>query len=273
MDSHPIASAIANSLSKQGVTAFTATEFEHTPGSGVAARVQSLNSSDAKAVLIGSPLSIARSTTEFSPELNKAIESATARANSVAVLAIDGLAYGVFEVGDQVKPEAKAAIDELHSSSINTWLVTGDSESAAISIGSEVGIPIDHIFASASPSDKLEFVSKLQENGKVLMIGDGINDAAAIAKADLSIAIGSGTDIAIAAADITLIRPSLLAALDAIAISKKTVRVIKSNLGWAFLYNLVGIPIAASGNLSPIYAAAAMSASSLFVVLNSLRIK
>jgi Cu+-exporting ATPase len=105
------------------------------------------------------------------------------------------------------------------------------------------------------------------------MIGDGINDAAAIAKADLSIAIGSGTDIAIAAADITLIRPSLLAALDAIEISKKTVRVIKSNLGWAFLYNLVGIPIAASGNLSPMYAAAAMSASSLFVVLNSLRIK
>jgi Cu+-exporting ATPase len=273
MDSHPIASAITSSLLKQGVTEFTATDFEHTPGSGSAARVQSLNSPDAKAVLIGSPLSIARSTTEFSPKLTKAIELAQSRANSVAVLAIDGLAYGVFEVGDQVKPEAKDAINELHSSSINTWLVTGDSESAAISIGSEVGIPIDHIFASASPSDKLEFVTKLQENGKVLMIGDGINDAAAIAKADLSIAIGSGTDTAIAAADITLVRPSLLAALDALAISKKTVRVIKSNLGWAFLYNLVGIPIAASGNLSPMYAAAAMSASSLFVVLNSLRIK
>jgi Cu+-exporting ATPase len=273
MDSHPIASAITSSLLKQGVTEFTATDFEHTPGSGSAARVQSLNSTDAKAVLIGSPLSIARSTTEFSPKLTKAIELAQSRANSVAVLAIDGLAYGVFEVGDQVKPEAKDAINELHSSSINTWLVTGDSESAAISIGSEVGIPIDHIFASASPSDKLEFVTKLQENGKVLMIGDGINDAAAIAKADLSIAIGSGTDTAIAAADITLVRPSLLAALDALAISKKTVRVIKSNLGWAFLYNLVGIPIAASGNLSPMYAAAAMSASSLFVVLNSLRIK
>jgi Cu+-exporting ATPase len=273
MDSHPIASAITSSLLKQGVAEFAATDFEHTPGSGSAARVQSLNSPVAKAVLIGSPLSIARSTTEFSPKLTKAIELAQSRANSVAVLAIDGLAYGVFEVGDQVKPEAKDAINELHSSSINTWLVTGDSESAAISIGSEVGIPIDHIFASASPSDKLEFVTKLQENGKVLMIGDGINDAAAIAKADLSIAIGSGTDTAIAAADITLVRPSLLAALDALAISKKTVRVIKSNLGWAFLYNLVGIPIAASGNLSPMYAAAAMSASSLFVVLNSLRIK
>jgi len=273
MDSHPIASAITSSLLKQGVTRFIATDFEHAPGSGSAARVRSLNSTDTKAVLIGSPLSIARSTTEFSPKLTKAIELAQSRANSVAVLAIDGLAYGVFEVGDQVKPEAKAAIDKLHYSKMNTWLVTGDSESAAISIGAEVGIPIDHIFASASPSDKLEFVKNLQENGKVLMIGDGINDAAAIAQADLSIAIGSGTDTAIAAADITLIRPSLLAALDAMAISKKTVRVIKSNLGWAFLYNLVGIPIAASGNLSPMYAAAAMSASSLFVVLNSLRIK
>jgi Cu+-exporting ATPase len=182
------------------------------------------------------------------------------------------LAYGVFEVGDQIKPDAKSAISKIQASGMNTWLVTGDGESAAISIGSQVGIPIDHIFAVATPEDKLEFVTNLQVKGKVLMIGDGINDAAAIAKADLSIAMGSGTDTAIAAADITLIRPSLLAALDAMAISKKTVRIIKSNLGWAFIYNLICIPIAASGNLSPMYAAAAMSLSSLFVVMNSLRI-
>jgi Cu+-exporting ATPase len=273
MDSHPIAVALATALQKQGVTKFEVSDFEHSTGVGVAARVKSDSSANSKAVLIGSPLSIARATTEFSPKLTEAINSATQRANSVAVLAIDGLAYGVFEIGDQIKPESKLAIERLHKAGINTWLVTGDSESAGISMGTSVGIPIDHIFATATPEDKLIFVENLQQKGKVLMIGDGINDAAAIAKSDLSMAMGSGTDTAIAAADITLIRPSLIAVLDALAISQKSVRIIKSNLGWAFFYNLAFIPVAASGNLSPMYAAGAMSLSSLFVVLNSLRIR
>ena len=273
LDSHPIAVAITKALSKQGIEPFAVTDFEHRSGVGVAARVHPVGSSTSKAVLIGSPISIARSTTEFSPKLIAAIEAAKSRANSVAVLAIDGLAYGVFEVGDQVKPDSKDAINRLHAANLNTWLVTGDGEVAAISMGTQVGIPIDHIFASASPSDKLDFVVALQEKGKVLMIGDGINDTAAIAQSDLSIAMGSGTDTAIAAADITLVRPSLIAALDAMRISKKTTKIIKSNLIWAFLYNIVCIPIAASGNLAPMYAAGAMSISSLFVVLNSLRIK
>ena len=273
LDSHPIADAIKFALEKQGVSKVHVSDFEHTAGVGVAARVNLPSSNASKAVLIGSPLSIARATTQFSPEIVLAIESANQRANSVAVLAVDGLAYGVFEVGDQIKPESKDAIQKLHKAGINTWLVTGDSETSAISIGSEVGIPIDHIFATATPEDKLVFVENLQKNGKVLMIGDGINDAAAIAKSDLSIAMGSGTDTAMAAADITLIRPSLLAVIDALDISKKSVRIIKSNLGWAFFYNIAFIPIAASGNLSPMYAAGAMSLSSLFVVLNSLRIK
>jgi Cu+-exporting ATPase len=273
MDSHPIAAALAAALQKQGVTKFEVSDFEHSTGVGVAARVKSDSSANSKAVLIGSPLSIARATTEFSPKLTEAVNSATQRANSVAVLAIDGLAYGVFEIGDQIKPESKLAIERLHKAGINTWLVTGDSESAGISMGALVGIPIDHIFATATPEDKLIFVENLQQKGKVLMIGDGINDAAAIAKSDLSMAMGSGTDTAIAAADITLIRPSLIAVLDALAISQKSVRIIKSNLGWAFFYNLAFIPVAASGNLSPMYAAGAMSLSSLFVVLNSLRIR
>ena len=273
MDSHPIAVALAAALQKQGVTKFEVSDFEHSTGVGVAARVKSKSSATSKAVLIGSPLSIARATTEFSPKLTDAINSATQRANSVAVLAIDGLAYGVFEIGDQIKPESKLAIESLHKAGINTWLVTGDSESAGISMGASVGIPIDHIFATATPEDKLIFVENLQQKGKVLMIGDGINDAAAIAKSDLSMAMGSGTDTAIAAADITLIRPSLIAVLDALAISQKSVRIIRSNLGWAFFYNVAFIPVAASGNLSPMYAAGAMSLSSLFVVLNSLRIR
>jgi len=273
MDSHPIAVALAAALQKQGVAKFEVSDFEHSTGVGVAARVKSKSTDTSKAVLIGSPLSIARATTEFSPKLTDAINAATQRANSVAVLAIDGLAYGVFEIGDQIKPESKLAIERLHKAGINTWLVTGDSESAGISMGASVGIPIDHIFATATPEDKLIFVENLQQKGKVLMIGDGINDAAAIAKSDLSMAMGSGTDTAIAAADITLIRPSLIAVLDALAISQKSVRIIKSNLGWAFFYNLAFIPVAASGNLSPMYAAGAMSLSSLFVVLNSLRIR
>ena len=273
LDSHPIAKAISLSLLKQGVAKVDVSDFEHTPGAGVAARIPSSATSASKAVLIGSAISIARATTEFAPKLTQAIEAANQRANSVAILAIDGLAYGVFEVGDLIKPESKQAVERLQSAGINTWLVTGDSETAGISMGSAVGIPIDHIFASATPEDKLAFVENLQQKGKVLMIGDGINDAAAIAKADLSIAMGSGTETAIAAADITLIRPSLIAVLDALAISKKSVKVIKSNLGWAFFYNVAFIPVAASGNLSPMYAAAAMSLSSLFVVLNSLRIK
>ena len=273
LDSHPIADAIKLALEKQGVSKVQVSDFEHTTGVGVAARVNLPSSNSSKAVLIGSPISIARATTQFSPEIVLAIDSAKQRANSVAVLAVDGLAYGVFEVGDQIKPESKDAINKLHKAGIKTWLVTGDSETSAISIGSEVGIPIDHIFATATPEDKLVFVENLQKNGKVLMIGDGINDAAAIAKSDLSIAMGSGTDTAMAAADITLIRPSLLAVIDALDISKKSVRIIKSNLGWAFFYNIAFIPIAASGNLSPMYAAGAMSLSSLFVVLNSLRIR
>ena len=273
LDSHPIADAIKLALEKQGVSKVQVSDFEHTTGVGVAARVNLPSTNASKAVLIGSPISIARATTQFSPEIVLAIDSAKQRANSVAVLAVDGLAYGVFEVGDQIKPESKDAINKLHKAGINTWLVTGDSETSAISIGSEVGIPIDHIFATATPEDKLVFVENLQKNGKVLMIGDGINDAAAIAKSDLSIAMGSGTDTAMAAADITLIRPSLLAVIDALDISKKSVRIIKSNLGWAFFYNIAFIPIAASGNLSPMYAAGAMSLSSLFVVLNSLRIR
>lgn len=273
MDSHPIAVALAAALQKQGVAKFEVSDFEHSTGVGVAARVKSKSSDTSKAVLIGSPLSIARATTEFSPKLTDAINAATQRANSVAVLAIDGLAYGVFEIGDQIKPESKLAIERLHKAGINTWLVTGDSESAGISMGASVGIPIDHIFATATPEDKLVFVENLQQKGKVLMIGDGINDAAAIAKSDLSMAMGSGTDTAIAASDITLIRPSLIAVLDALAICQKSVRIIKSNLGWAFFYNLAFIPVAASGNLSPMYAAGAMSLSSLFVVLNSLRIR
>jgi Cu+-exporting ATPase len=274
LDSHPVAAAIAGELRRQGFNPSEISEFEHRTGQGIAGRTK-----DGKALLVGSPISIARSATDFHPQLKAAIEVGTARGNSIAVVAIDGVAYAVFEVGDWLKPDAQLAITKLHNQNLNTWLITGDSATAAIAMGGSAGIPIDHIFSGTTPEEKIEFVKSLRLNTesskgehRVLMIGDGINDAAAIAEADLSMAMGTGTDTAIAAADITLIRPSLNTAIDALNVAKRTVRIIKSNLAWAFGYNLICIPIAASGNLSPMYAGGAMSLSSLFVVINSLRI-
>jgi Cu+-exporting ATPase len=275
LDSHPISDAISEELKLQGFVGEALTEFEHRSGQGVAART-----STGKTLLVGSPISIAKSSAEFHPKLKAAIEQADARGNSIAVVSIDGVAYGVFEVGDSLKSDAAASIAKLQNKGINTWLVTGDSATAAIAMGGAAGIPIDNIFATASPEQKIDFVKSLHQafdsddksNKRVLMIGDGINDAAAIAEADLSMAMGTGTDTAIAAADITLIRASLGTAIDALNVAGKTVKIIKSNLVWAFAYNVICIPIAASGNLSPMYAAGAMSLSSLFVVMNSLRI-
>jgi Cu+-exporting ATPase len=156
---------------------------------------------------------------------------------------------------------------------IETWLLSGDNETSALNIASAAGIASPNVISRATPEMKLAKVEELRQKGrKVLMIGDGINDAAALAAADLSMAMGTGTDTAIATADITLMRPSLIAAVDALRLAKKTLRTIRGNLLWAFIYNVIGIPIAALGALSPMYAGGAMAFSSLFVVLNSLRI-
>jgi Cu+-exporting ATPase len=153
-------------------------------------------------------------------------------------------------------------------------LITGDNEESAGAIARAVGIKGEHVIARALPEEKLDRVNALKSAGHtVLMIGDGINDAAALAAADLSMAMGTGTDSAISSADITLMRPELMSVVDALNLSKRTLKTIKVNLGWAFAYNVIGIPIAAAGALTPMYAAGAMAISSLFVVSNSLTIK
>jgi len=153
-------------------------------------------------------------------------------------------------------------------------LITGDNEESAGAIARTVGIKGEHVIARALPEEKLDRVEALKSAGHtVLMIGDGINDAAALAAADLSIAMGTGTDSAISSADITLMRPELMSVVDALNLSKRTLKTIKVNLGWAFAYNVIGIPIAAAGALTPMYAAGAMAISSLFVVTNSLTIR
>jgi Cu+-exporting ATPase len=193
---------------------------------------------------------------------------------SVSVLAWDGVALAVFAVGDELKSDAAQSIEKLKSSGVTPWLLTGDSEDAALSIAKQVGIESDHVFSGALPQRKLTKIRELQsESHTVVMVGDGINDAAALVGADISIAMGTGTDVAVSSADITLMRTDLAAVLDALKLSKRTLKTIRVNLGWAFAYNVVGIPIAALGLLSPMYAAGAMALSSLFVVTNSLRIK
>jgi Cu+-exporting ATPase len=184
------------------------------------------------------------------------------------------VALAVFAVGDELKSDAAQTIEKLKSSGVTPWLLTGDSEDAALSIAKQVGIESDHVFSGALPQRKLTKIRELQsESHTVVMVGDGINDAAALVGADISIAMGTGTDVAVSSADITLMRTDLAAVLDALKLSKRTLRTIRVNLGWAFAYNVVGIPIAVLGLLSPMYAAGAMALSSLFVVTNSLRIK
>jgi Cu+-exporting ATPase len=269
--SHPIASAITQHLSQQGIARKKISDFIDSPGQGIAARVTFGDRE--MPVLIGTPESIRRATISLHPEIESAISAARLRGNSIAVVAIDGIASAVFEVGDSLRSDAIETIAAFHNRQIETWLITGDNEAAAHQIAIEVGIPTKNVIALASPERKISKIKELRSSGeKVLMIGDGINDAAAISEADLSMALGTGTDTAIASADITLIRPQLGTAIVALNLSKNTLRIVRGNLGWAFIYNVIGIPIAALGLLSPMYAGGAMAASSLFVVLNSLRL-
>ena len=269
---HPIAQAIASYALANGAMRKEVIEFTQTPGAGVAGRV--LLDGISPVVLIGTPKAIAHSATTFDSAIQEAITRAEAAGQSVSVLAWDGVAIAVFATGDQVKSDAQATISALTSMGITPWLITGDNEESAGAIARTVGIKSEHVIARALPEEKLDRVNALKASGhNVLMIGDGINDAAALAAADLSMAMGTGTDTAISSADITLMRPELMSVVDALKLSKRTLKTIKVNLGWAFAYNVIGIPIAAAGALTPMYAAGAMAVSSLFVVANSLTIK
>jgi Cu+-exporting ATPase len=178
----------------------------------------------------------------------------------------------VFVVADTVKPTSREAIEQLRSLDLHPVLLTGDNEAAAKSVAAQVGI--DDVVAEVLPAEKLAVVRRLQADGKVVaMVGDGVNDAAALAQADLGLAMGTGTDVAIEASDLTLVRGDLRAAADAIRLSRRTLTTIKGNLVWAFAYNVAALPLAASGYLNPMIAGAAMALSSLLVVSNSLRLR
>jgi Cu+-exporting ATPase len=259
---HPLAQAIAAAAPDKP----SVSEFRNHAGLGIEARV------DGHAVIVGRPAFLGTSGIDLSQEARAWLEQREAAGQTVVVVAWDGRLHGLLALADTLKPSAQQAISELRALGLTPVLLTGDNERAARAIATQVGI--DRVRAEVLPSDKADEVARLQAAGEtVAMVGDGINDAPALAQADLGLAIGTGTDVAIEASDLTLVSGDLRAASDAIRLARRTLATIKGNLFWAFAYNVAAIPLAVAGLLNPIIAAAAMAASSLFVVTNSLRLR
>ncbi|RJQ73676.1 copper-translocating P-type ATPase [Pseudonocardiaceae bacterium YIM PH 21723] len=258
---HPVAKAIAAAA---GPSPRPVTGFKNLAGLGVEGIV------DGQRVLIGRPSLLRQRGIELPVPL--LLAAGRADGHTVVAMAVDGTAVAVFACGDTVKPSSAAAIARLKGLGLRPILLTGDNTSTAEAIAKQVGI--EEVIAEVLPDEKAAVVEKLQGEGRVVaMVGDGVNDAAALATADLGLAMGTGTDAAIEAADLTLVRGNLLTAADAILLSRKTLATIKGNLVWAFAYNVAAIPLAALGVLNPMIAGATMAASSVFVVTNSLRLR
>jgi Cu+-exporting ATPase len=264
---HPIGVAIVAGAVEAVGTLPAATAFASAQGFGVQAVV------DEHLVLVGRPGWLADEWQVSLPsDLAEALAAIEARGQTAVAVAWDGAARGILAVADEVKPSSAPAVAQLAALGLTPVLLTGDNPTAARTVADQVGIR--EVFAGVLPADKVAKVRELQAAGHVVaMVGDGVNDAAALAAADLGIAMGTGTDVAIEASDITLVRADLLAVVDAIRLSRRTLRTIKGNLFWAFAYNVAAIPLAALGLLNPLIAGAAMALSSVFVVTNSLRLR
>ncbi len=269
---HPLGTAIVQGAQEKGLQFLTVDGFEALTGRGIEARISG------RAVLAGNRKLMDERGISLS-ELEAASDRLAEEGKTPMYVALDGKIAGIIAVADVVKQSSRAAIESLHKMGIQVAMITGDNKKTAAAIARQVGI--DRVLAEVLPQDKSNEVKKLQNEGqKVAMVGDGINDAPALAQADIGIAIGSGTDVAMESADIVLMRSDLMDVPTAIQLSKKTIRNIKQNLFWAFGYNVIGIPIAAGllhlfGGplLNPIFAAAAMSLSSVSVLTNALRLK
>ncbi|WP_084597342.1 heavy metal translocating P-type ATPase [Nocardioides aequoreus] len=265
---HPIGQAIATGASQRLDAQLPDVEgFTSTQGLGIAGVV------DGHAVVAGRPGWLAQEWSQpLAPRLAQVVDAAEQEGRTVIAAGWDGATRGVLVVSDAIKPTSAQAVAELKELGLRPVLLTGDNERAARAVAAEVGI--DEVIAEVLPADKVAVVERLQREGRtVAMVGDGVNDAAALATSDLGIAMGTGTDVAIEASDLTLVRGDLRAAVDAIRLSRRTLRTIKGNLFWAFAYNVAALPLAALGLLNPLIAGAAMAFSSVFVVSNSLRLR
>ena len=263
---HPIAQAIAKGATQEVGQLPTPEDFANVEGKGVQGIVEGTP------VVVGRESLLADWSQKLSPEVARAKAQAEGEGKTVVAIGWDGAARGILVVADTVKPTSAEAIRGLKEIGLTPVLLTGDNEAVARRIAAEVGI--EEVIAEVLPKDKVDVVTRLQGEGKIVaMVGDGVNDAPALAQADLGLAMGTGTDVAIEASDITLVRGDLRAAVDAIRLSRKTLSTIKTNLFWAFAYNTAAIPVAALGMLNPMLAGAAMAFSSVFVVGNSLRLR
>jgi Cu+-exporting ATPase len=262
---HPIARAIATAAEANGHLAGV-DSFRNHDGLGVEGVVEG------RAIVAGRPSLLAEWGVKLPVDLEIVLQHARDRGHTAVVAAWDGRARAVFTVADRVKPSSAAAVAELKRLGLRPVLLTGDNAQSARAVADCVGI--DEVIGEVLPADKAAVIRRLQSEGRVVaMVGDGVNDAPALAQADLGLAIGTGTDVAIEASDLTLVSGDLRAAGDAIRLSRRTLRTIKGNLFWAFAYNVAALPLAASGYLNPLIAGAAMAFSSVFVVSNSLRLR
>jgi Cu+-exporting ATPase len=265
---HPIARAIADGARAAGHELAPVERFTTVDGLGVRGVVEG------RAVIVGRERFLADCSMDPDATLRRASADAEAAGRTVVLVGWDGRPRGLLVVADTIKPTSAIAIAELRRLGLRPLLVTGDNRRAALAAAADVGIAAEDVVAEVLPADKVEVVRRLQGEGSVVaMVGDGINDAAALAQADLGLAIGTGTDVAIEASDLTLVRGDLRTAGDAIRLSRRTLATIKGNLFWAFAYNIAALPLAAAGLLNPMLAGAAMAGSSLFVVSNSLRLR
>jgi Cu+-exporting ATPase len=269
---HPLGEAVVREAERRHIPLQPVKEFETTTGKGVLGMV------DSRRVAVGNAELMRELGVEYSV-FRAEVERLSHEAQTAMYVSLDGQVAGLIAVADSIKPGSREAVSRLIDSGLDVIMLTGDDPRTANSVARTVGL--EQVIAGVSPERKLEEIRRLQSNGKVVaMVGDGLNDGPALAQADVGIAMGSGTDVAMEAGTVTLMRPDLLGVATAVGLSRRTMQIIRQNLFWAFIYNIIGIPIAAGVLyptfgllLSPTFAAAAMAASSVSVVMNSLRLR